>query len=568
MSAARSIVPLALSLFILLIPAADGTPFQDNCTKIVQIPLAVNIINSAAKPNGNPVNSDYIRDFVKSLNEIYRQACVEFMLLKINNLSITGSPDDPEVRKAIRDEARKELGNIESFKNGAGAKISIVNGLGSSGGVAVLGDLRSIIVDTKRTFPDKSSLNVSDDTWAHEMKHGFGYSHSDAANRNDIIAPGVEIVTDEMGNFIEYRIYRTGTEMSDDEKKEINEKSQKFGKSLKLKSPPIKVHVKRNRSTDPLYDVFYIPNSTIAHGYGFIDINEVFLFSEIPFTHYHFTLSFEEIPFSAQTNITIRIMVDSDSLPGYERTALLNLSGFPFNGKSAVKVTDSSGNVTPGSADVTTTINYELIDAEDLLFIPLTFGYDLSFNISSNILGISNSRSRVLVQVDYAQAQVRDEVIIRIYEPDKIPLINAEPFNVSDNVTITGAWFSPETDVVLFIDGIQVVTARTDSNGNFSIKVPKPDLVEGLYTVTAVDDALLSDYTVIYIVSGETVQDSIDDDLEKIVSKYYLAFDWRTQTPARHDVLQAVINAVIAYFSTSDSASKEEVLNDVVQLVG
>ena len=68
MSAARSIVPLALSLFILLIPAADGTPFQDNCTKIVQIPLAVNIINSAAKPDGNPVNSDYIRDFVKSMN--------------------------------------------------------------------------------------------------------------------------------------------------------------------------------------------------------------------------------------------------------------------------------------------------------------------------------------------------------------------------------------------------------------------------------------------------------------------------------------------------------------------
>ncbi len=66
---------------------------------------------------------------------------------------------------------------------------------------------------------------------------------------------------------------------------------------------------------------------------------------------------------------------------------------------------------------------------------------------------------------------------------------------------------------------------------------------------------------------GETVPDSVDDTLEQLVSKYNPSFDWSTQTPARQDVLQAVVNAVIQYFSTSDNAAKQNILSDVVQMV-
>ncbi len=66
---------------------------------------------------------------------------------------------------------------------------------------------------------------------------------------------------------------------------------------------------------------------------------------------------------------------------------------------------------------------------------------------------------------------------------------------------------------------------------------------------------------------GETVPDSVDDTLEQLVSKYNPDFDWRTETPARNDVLQAVVNAVIQYFSTSDDTTKQEIVSDVVQLV-
>ena len=66
----------------------------------------------------------------------------------------------------------------------------------------------------------------------------------------------------------------------------------------------------------------------------------------------------------------------------------------------------------------------------------------------------------------------------------------------------------------------------------------------------------------------ETVLDSINDTLEQLITKYNPSFDWKTQTPAKQDVMQAVINAVIQYFSTQDQNEKQPILNDVVQLVG
>ena len=65
----------------------------------------------------------------------------------------------------------------------------------------------------------------------------------------------------------------------------------------------------------------------------------------------------------------------------------------------------------------------------------------------------------------------------------------------------------------------------------------------------------------------ETVPDNVDDTKEQIVSKYNPSFDWSTQTPSRNDVLQAVVNAVIAYFSAQDDAAKQNILSDVVQMV-
>ena len=73
--------------------------------------------------------------------------------------------------------------------------------------------------------------------------------------------------------------------------------------------------------------------------------------------------------------------------------------------------------------------------------------------------------------------------------------------------------------------------------------------------------------SVIEVVSGETVPDDIPDDMEKVVSKYNPDFDWRTETPTKPVVLNAVINAVSAYFSTSDESMRQEIIDDVIILV-
>ncbi len=75
----------------------------------------------------------------------------------------------------------------------------------------------------------------------------------------------------------------------------------------------------------------------------------------------------------------------------------------------------------------------------------------------------------------------------------------------------------------------------------------------------------LNDSVIVKPRISETIPDNIDDTHEQIVSKYYPSFDWRTQTPDRNSVLQAVINAVIAYFTPQ--SDKQAVLNDVIQLV-
>ncbi len=67
--------------------------------------------------------------------------------------------------------------------------------------------------------------------------------------------------------------------------------------------------------------------------------------------------------------------------------------------------------------------------------------------------------------------------------------------------------------------------------------------------------------------AGETVPDNVDDTLEQLVSKYNPSFDWKTETPSKQDVMQAVINAVIQYFGAQNQTEKQQILNDVVQLV-
>ncbi len=103
----------------------------------------------------------------------------------------------------------------------------------------------------------------------------------------------------------------------------------------------------------------------------------------------------------------------------------------------------------------------------------------------------------------------------------------------------------------------------------YSLQAPEG---EGTYNFTGSYQTLSGDIFSVggdlaVVVGNETLPDNVDDTKEQIVSKYNPSFDWSTQTPSKQDVLQAVVNAVIAYFSTQDDEAKQNILSDVVQLV-
>ena len=94
---------------------------------------------------------------------------------------------------------------------------------------------------------------------------------------------------------------------------------------------------------------------------------------------------------------------------------------------------------------------------------------------------------------------------------------------------------------------------------------------QGTYTVTltVTDNDGLTNTTSkqITVSAGESNPDGVDDNLEQLITKYYPSFDWITDTPTQQDVLNAVTNAVSQYFSTNDLAVRQEIVDDVIQLI-
>ena len=124
-------------------------------------------------------------------------------------------------------------------------------------------------------------------------------------------------------------------------------------------------------------------------------------------------------------------------------------------------------------------------------------------------------------------------------------------------------------------NGNQLTFTVTDiaADGFTVIYILQAPSDEGVYSFTGTFEALGQDVamiggdTVLEVTTGETVPDNVDDTLEQLVSKYNPDFDWRTETPSKQDVMQAVVNAVIQYFGAQNQTEKQQILSDVVQLV-
>ncbi len=163
------------------------------------------------------------------------------------------------------------------------------------------------------------------------------------------------------------------------------------------------------------------------------------------------------------------------------------------------------------------------------------------------------------LQVCYYEVQNQPPVANFTYFPENPTPNQNVTFNASSSYDPDGTITSYQWD---FGDGStasgMTVQHSYSSAGTYTVTL----------TVTDNNGLQASISKQLSVSAGETVPDNVDDTKEQIVSKYNPDFDWRTETPARQDVMQAVVNAVIQYFSTYDQAARQGIVSDVIQLVG
>jgi hypothetical protein len=466
----------------------------DFCTAVARVPLMVNLLNSPTKPDGTPVDDQYINNKIDGMNALSKQACVEFWKQQTNKPppfdTFTGTATT-EGLDAIVNFAELEFKKSLFFEAGMGAKVSVINNvinpvdLTHRNGIAKLGDPLSLIVDPN----DGNGW-----AWAHEAGHGLGLDH-----------------LEEPGNLMSGTIYG-GHTLTPAQRYVFFENALARSSSIR-KLDPVKVNVIRDWKIFNTSDVFFYTNSTPASGYNFTDMDQLFIFSEEPYSSYDFKMHFKDIlPMNQNANIILRLFFDTDGNPltgtnGYDRIALINITDtFPFNGIYGMKILNAKDNtlIFNGTTNVTSLINYIESDNSSNNS-PISLGYDLSFDISDaalNALNLSSKNPNVLVQVDYPAAQIRSEVNFSFSNsPEVSPLLTAEPYTVTpnDNITVNGSGFSPNSIVNISINDTQLANVTTDSNGNFSEQLEVPDLAQDWYTVTAEDTNMQSDFTIINV---------------------------------------------------------------------
>jgi hypothetical protein len=70
-------------------------------------------------------------------------------------------------------------------------------------------------------------------------------------------------------------------------------------------------------------------------------------------------------------------------------------------------------------------------------------------------------------------------------------VLSPDQGHVGTNLTVTGGGFTTNKDVIIRYDGTQESTARSNSNGSFTVTFPVPESLHGAHTVTAEVDGLV-----------------------------------------------------------------------------
>mgnify|MGYP001104372241 CR=1 FL=1 len=480
--------------------------------KCTQIPLKVNVMEGADKDIPGETRAAKMRAIVNNVAEINKnfkncEVNVRFQIKLINwDIHYPEGVDpsdglDAGERKKVRAKVRGELEDLKEFQDGKGAKITLVEKIEPNIlGKTIVGDMISPIVDTE---------GGADDTWKHELGHGFGL-------------PDKNKTTDKNNFMYGFAVGQTGFTVDPDQKKKIEKEAQKAGDPAKSKSKSEidfePIPISRSWELDTTDDVFYL-NGTLATGYSYVDIAEVKSYSEEPPSTREFEIFVDGLfPENVSMIIPIRLCFDTDDnnltgFYGYDKMLLINMTGsYPFTEPQSLEVIDPVTNTTiyQTTSNVSVIREYESVKLKLPAPPPPDYPVNdyISFNLTSQLLSTLNftaTNINTLLLIEDQTATVIDNLAFTFSTlPEQLPTLDVTEHSVSPGTVIglTGSGFTPLGNVSLYLDDLMIGTVLSNGTGGITTNITIPDVPSGGYCfLTAIDPVNLdSAFTILIVI--------------------------------------------------------------------
>jgi len=480
--------------------------------EFIEIPVKVNVLRGVTKTD------EEIDEMIKEANKILEKAGTKLVFDKKKNINRNVSDEgnnDGKVTREERDKLRKkgveELDNL--FGKGKGIKITLVNDIIDGGACTTTGvsihnpAIPNIFVKCTGTAKEKGR------TIAHEFGHVFtlGSGHKIDGKTN---ADGNGHHPTDKDNLM-WGTRPGGTNLTPDQKKEIqkNAKSRSGNGGTKKQSGNpgvVRLDTKHGSWTDDMGDA----------ATPYIDLWIGSLFAEGPTANLDVTITVYGLnPTESNVRSRFQVLFNTDnnastgstfgSFIGIDKVLGITLNGtYPFASPSefSAYLYHVASGINQTLAPGVVTRNEEFIDVV-APNIPLTYDHSdsISQSLDLNLLGSLADQIPTGIRATNLTTSEFDEANFTwIFRPSPAASVDMQPTTgiPGNPVSLSGTNFSPLSNVSIFIDENLILQTTTSSDGTFTANFIIPTVPAGNYFITAMDDNVLYDFSVLHVKGG------------------------------------------------------------------
>ena len=479
-------------------------------SKYVVVPITINVVE------GTSISKETIKNNIKKMNEIYNCEVVIFVWDgRINTVPDPSKPGGKADGKVLDREQRDTVRNdAEKNAHGRGVSITIASDLGTNiNGYTIVGGAHSALVrnDTDGT------------TWAHEVQHALGQSHGSEKQANvdmngdgkvdssdtgwDVNRDGRIDNNDKKYNLWGRRSDRTGNEMTPAQHNAIfGNASALPGARIKNRPAPstlgkgkntTKTGVVNDTRKDPVNRTSGQPSplskwvdiirGAIVVNYTLKILTFWMQLAAAPIINctYDFVIDNNESQSDNIHDLTwgADIIIEFSTMTFYQMYQVFLLV-WDENMKDWVKY--------PGELfstfDFNETINFnnytgsgwvesycDVIILADV-YDPGVPGLNLINDLEGNPFDmwlLARQWDSQLVEPVVFDNTSKEEILLQ-NKPVETITVNNDTVKAGSLLEVKGVNFTPNSKVTIYIDGTNITTVQTDSNGSFSVNVTVP----------------------------------------------------------------------------------------------